>query len=180
MTGSNAATSPIVSTAGTNLDTGHPIASTTGSNATNGTIASMAGSNIDTSRPIASTAGSNATTGPIASTASSNAATSRSIASTAGSNTDTGRPSTKEEAHPTNEGVGPTLSKKKALGRTPTIPKTTKLFDEKTAEEIDASVKTDVDNFFTKVKAKSEAKQNPEKSYFFIRLEVLRQRVDAD
>jgi hypothetical protein len=54
-----------------------------------------------------------------------------------------------------------------------------KLFDEKTTEEIDASVKTDVDNFSTKVKAKSEAKQNPEKSYFFVRLEVLRQRVDA-
>jgi hypothetical protein len=33
-----------------------------------------------------------------------------------------------------------------------------KLFDEKTAEEIDASVKTDVENFFAKVKAKSEVK----------------------
>jgi hypothetical protein len=33
-----------------------------------------------------------------------------------------------------------------------------KLSDEKTTEEIDASVKTDVDNFFAKVKAKSEAK----------------------
>jgi hypothetical protein len=39
----------------------------------------------------------------------------------------------------------------------------TKLSYEKTAEEIDASVKTDVDSFFTKIKAKSEAKRNPEK-----------------
>jgi ABC-type phosphate/phosphonate transport system substrate-binding protein len=73
----------------------------------------------------------------------------------------------------------PLPSKKKASGRTPAIPKMTKLFDEKTAKEIDASVKTDVDNFFAKVKAKSEEKRNPEKLYFFVRPEVLRQRVDA-
>jgi ABC-type phosphate/phosphonate transport system substrate-binding protein len=73
----------------------------------------------------------------------------------------------------------PSPPKKKSIGRTPAIPKTMKLFDEKTAEKIDASMKTDVDNFFTKVKAKSEVKRNPEKSYFFVRLEVLRQRVDA-
>jgi hypothetical protein len=57
----------------------------------------------------------------------------------------------------------PLPPKKKASGRTSAISKMTKLSYEKTAEEIDASVKTDVDSFFVKIKAKSEAKRNPEK-----------------
>jgi hypothetical protein len=72
-----------------------------GSNATTVPIASTAGFNADTGRSIASMAGSNAATGPIASTTSSNA--------------DTGRPSTKEEAHPTNEGVGPIAAEEESL-----------------------------------------------------------------
>ena len=88
-------------------------------------------------------------------------------------------PLPKKRRTPQTKASAPPPPKKKASGRTPAISKTTKLSYEKTAEEIDASVKTDVDSFFAKVKAQSEAKRNPEKPYFFVRPEVLRQRVDA-
>jgi hypothetical protein len=64
----------------------------------------------------------------------------------------------KKRPTPQTKASAPPPPKKKASGRTPAISKTTKLSYEKTAEEIDASMKTDVDSFFAKVKAKSEAK----------------------
>jgi len=70
------------------------------------------------------------------------------------------------------------LPKKKAFEKKQTIiPK--KLSYEKTDAEQDASVKSDVDSFFKKVKAESESKRNPEKPYLLLRSEDLRQRVEA-
>jgi hypothetical protein len=54
-----------------------------------------------------------------------------------------------------------------------------KLSYEKTAEELDASMKMDVDKFFSHCRATSRAKQNPEKSYLCIPPDKLRQTVDA-
>jgi hypothetical protein len=55
----------------------------------------------------------------------------------------------------------------------------TKLSYEKTAEELDAYVKMDVDKFFSHCRATSRAKRNPEKPYLCIPLEKLRRTVDA-
>ena len=54
-----------------------------------------------------------------------------------------------------------------------------KLSYEKTAEELDASVKKDVDKFFAQCRADAKAKRNPEKPYLCIPPEKLRQTVDA-
>ena len=48
-----------------------------------------------------------------------------------------------------------------------------------TDAELDASVKSDVDSFFKKLKAESEAKRNPEKPYLLLRPEDLRQRFET-
>jgi len=48
-----------------------------------------------------------------------------------------------------------------------------------TDAELDASLKSDVDSFFKKLKAESEAKQNPKKPYLLLWPEDLRQRVEA-
>jgi hypothetical protein len=55
----------------------------------------------------------------------------------------------------------------------------TKLSYEKIAEELDASVKMDVDKFFSHCRAKNRAKRNPEKPYLCIPPEKLRRTVDA-
>jgi hypothetical protein len=49
-----------------------------------------------------------------------------------------------------------------------------KLSYEKTVEELDASVKMDVDKFFSPCWATSRAKRNPEKPYLCIPPEKLR------
>jgi hypothetical protein len=54
-----------------------------------------------------------------------------------------------------------------------------KLSYEKIAEELDASVKMDMDKFFSHCRATSRAKRNPEKPYLCIPLEKLRRMVDA-
>jgi hypothetical protein len=55
----------------------------------------------------------------------------------------------------------------------------TKLSYEKTAEELDASMKMDVDKFFSHCRATSRAKRNSEKPYLCIPPEKLRRMVDA-
>jgi len=67
--------------------------------------------------------------------------------------------------------------KKASEKKQPIIPK--KLPYEMTDAELDAWVKSDVDSFFKKLKAESEAKRNPEKPYLLLRPEDLRQRVEA-
>jgi hypothetical protein len=55
----------------------------------------------------------------------------------------------------------------------------TKLSYEKTTEELDASVKMDVDKFFSHCQATSRVKRNPEKPYLCIPPEKLRRTIDA-
>ena len=50
---------------------------------------------------------------------------------------------------------------------------------EMTHAELDALVKSHVDSFFKKLKAKSEAKRNPKKPYLLLWPEDLRQRVEV-
>jgi len=102
--------------------------------------------------------GSNATTlGSKTATSGSNPPTDRPITSIRGSSTKTGGPTLKEEVGHTIKCVGRPAPKKKASEKKqPIIPK--KLSYEKTDAELDASVKSDVDSFFKKLKAESESK----------------------
>jgi hypothetical protein len=88
-------------------------------------------------------------------------------------------PSGKKRTAPQTKGSAPPLSKKKDSARTPAIPQVKKLSYEKTAEELDASVKMDVDKFFSHCWATSRANRNLEKPYLCIPPEKLRRMVDA-
>jgi len=67
--------------------------------------------------------------------------------------------------------VAPPPKKKTSKKKQAMIPK--KLSYEKTDVELDASVKSDVDSFFKKLKTEREAKRNPEKPYLLLRPEDL-------
>ena len=53
-----------------------------------------------------------------------------------------------------------------------------KLSFKKSEKELKAAVKKDVDSFFKKVKKQREERENPEKSYFYLPLDLLRKKVD--
>jgi hypothetical protein len=74
--------------------------------------------------------------------------------------------------------AAPPPKKKASEKKQAIIPK--KLSYEKTDAELNASVKSDVDSFFKKLKTEREAKRNPEKPYLLLRPEDLRQRVEAE
>ena len=71
----------------------------------------------------------------------------------------------------------PPSKKKGTTKKQPIIPQ--KLSYEKTDAELDASIKSDMDSFFEKIKVQRKAKCHPEKSYFFVPPEKLKQNVDA-
>ena len=66
-------------------------------------------------------------------------------------------------------------AKKKATSN-PVIPQ--KLSYEKSEKELNAAVQKDVDSFFEKVKKQREARENPEKLYFYLPPDLLRKKVD--
>jgi hypothetical protein len=53
-----------------------------------------------------------------------------------------------------------------------------KLSYEKSEKELNAAVQKDVDSFFEKVKKQREARENPEKPYFYLPPDLLRKKVD--
>ena len=65
---------------------------------------------------------------------------------------------------------------KKKASSNPVIPQ--KLSYEKSEKELNAAVQKDVDSFFKKVKKQWEARENPEKPYFYLPLDLLRKKVD--
>ena len=66
-------------------------------------------------------------------------------------------------------------TKKKATSN-PIIPQ--KLSYEKSEKKLNAVVQKDVDSFFEKVKKQREARENSEKPYFYLPLDLLRKKVD--
>ena len=65
---------------------------------------------------------------------------------------------------------------KKKASSNPVIPH--KLSYEKSEKELNAAVQKDVDSFFEKVKKQQEARENLEKPYFYLPLDLLRKKVD--
>ena len=53
-----------------------------------------------------------------------------------------------------------------------------KLSYEKCEKELNATVQKDVDSFYEKVKKQREARENPEKPYFYLPPDLLRKKVD--
>ena len=65
---------------------------------------------------------------------------------------------------------------KKKASSNPVIPQ--KLAYEKSEKELNAVVQKDVSSFFEKVKKQREARENPEKPYFYLPPDLLRKKVD--
>ena len=65
---------------------------------------------------------------------------------------------------------------KKKASSNPVIPQ--KLSYEKSEKELNAAVQKDVNSFFEKVRKQREARENPEKPYFYLPLDLLRKKVD--
>ena len=65
---------------------------------------------------------------------------------------------------------------KKKASSNPVIPQ--KLFYEKSENELNAVVQKDVNSFFKKVRKQREARENPEKPYFYLPLDLQRKKVD--
>jgi len=86
-------------------------------------------------------------------------------------------PLKKRRATQSNVSATPPPKRKACEKKQPIIPK--KLPYEMTDAELDASLKLDVNSFFKKLKAESEAKRNPKKPYLLLWPEDLRQRVEA-
>jgi hypothetical protein len=85
----------------------------------------------------------------------------------------------KRPATQSNVSAAPPPKKKASEKKQAIIPKKLS-YDQMTDAEINASVKSDVDSFFKKLKTEREAKRNPEKPYLLLRPEDLRQRVEAE
>ena len=49
---------------------------------------------------------------------------------------------------------------------------------EKSEKELNAAVQKDVNSFFKKVRKQQEARENPEKPYFYLPPDLLRKKVD--
>ena len=67
------------------------------------------------------------------------------------------------------------LAKKKASSNS-VIPQ--KLSYEKSEKELNAVVQKNVNSFFEKVRKQREVRENPEKMYFYLPLDLLRKKVD--
>ena len=65
---------------------------------------------------------------------------------------------------------------KKKASSNPVIPR--KLSYEKSEKELKDAVQKDVKSFFEKVRKQREARENPEKPYFYLPLDLLRKKVD--
>ena len=65
---------------------------------------------------------------------------------------------------------------KKKTSSNPVIPQ--KLSYEKNEKELKDAVQKDVKSFFEKVRKQREARENPEKPYFYLALDLLRKKVD--
>ena len=67
---------------------------------------------------------------------------------------------------------------KKKASSNPVIPR--KLSYEKSEKELKDAVQKDVKSFFEKVRKQREARENPEKPYFYLPPDVLRKKVDQE
>ena len=65
---------------------------------------------------------------------------------------------------------------KKKASSNPVIPQ--KLSYEKSEKELNAAVQKDMNSFFEKVRKQLEARENPEKLYFYLPPDLLRKKVD--
>ena len=65
---------------------------------------------------------------------------------------------------------------KKKASSNPVIPQ--KLPYEKSEKELNVAVQKDVNSFFEKVRKQREARENPEKPYFYLPPDLLRKKVD--
>jgi len=69
-------------------------------------------------------------------------------------------------------------SAKKKASSNPVIPQ--KLSYEKSEKELNVAVQKDVNSFFEKVRKQREARENPEKPYFYLPPDLLRKKVDQE